>query len=336
MKAALYKQPDKIILSEIDKPVIKDKGAIIKVTGCGLCGSDIVKIRQQLVKSDTVLGHEIVGEIFEIKSDTDFKAGDKVAAGHHVPCFKCKYCINENYSMCKTFKETNIYPGGFSEYLFVSEDHLKNTVFKVDDSLTDIQASFTEPAACCLRAAKRANLKNGDKVLIIGLGSIGLLLGQISKYFGANVSGCDLLKERLQLASRFGFDNTFNSIGTALTSAYYKSTTDQIGADVIFMASGSENCLPLALNCIRDGGTIVVFSSVASEETGYSNNQIYYRELTIMGSYSPAPADLKDSLEMIKKGIINVDFASVYNFDNIEKAIKDTLENKILKAFIKI
>jgi L-iditol 2-dehydrogenase len=336
MKAALYIHPDKIKISEIDKPSVKDKGAIIKISGCGLCGSDIVKIKHKLAPSGSVLGHEIVGEIVEIKSNSGLKTGDRVVAGHHVPCFKCKYCLNQNYSMCPAFKETNIQPGGFCEYLFVSEDHLNNTVFKVDDSVTDIQASFTEPVACCLRAIKRSAVKKNDNVLVIGLGSIGLLLGQLSKHFGAKVSGCDLLKDRLELAENLGFDNAFNSIGTALTSAYYKSTTDEIGADVIFMASCSENSLPLALSCIRDGGTIVVFSSIASDETGFANNQIYYRELTVMGSYSPAPADLSESLDLIKKGIIKVDFASEYNFDNIEKAIKDSLENKIIKAFIKI
>lgn len=337
MKAAVYIQPDKIEISEINKPEIKDKGAIIKVNGCGLCGSDIVKLKHQLSPSGTVLGHEIVGEIVEIKSDkSGLKVGDRVVAGHHVPCFKCKYCLNENYSMCRDFKESNIVPGGFCEYLFVSEDHLNNTVFKIHDAVTDIQASFTEPAACCLRAVKRANVKLGDNVLVVGLGSIGLLIGQIAKHYGATVSGCDLIQDRLKLGLDIGFDNTFNSIGTALTSAYYKSTTNEIGADIIFMASGSGNSLPLALSCIRDGGTIVVFSSISSDEIGYSNNDIYYRELTIMGSYSPSPQDLCESLDLIEKGIIKVEFASIYNFDNIEGAIKDTLENKIIKAYIKI
>jgi len=102
------------------------------------------------------------------------------------------------------------------------------------------------------------------------------------------------------------------------------------------MASGSESSLPLALSCVRDGGTIVVFSSIASDETGFANNQIYYRELTVMGSYSPSPQDLCESLDLIKRGIIKVDFASVYDFDNIDGAIKDTLENRIIKAYIKI
>lgn len=337
MKAAVYTQPDKIEISEVEKPEIKDKGAIIKVKGCGLCGSDIVKIKHKLSPSGTVLGHEIVGEIVEITSDNpELKVGDRVVAGHHVPCFKCKYCLNENYSMCRDFKSSNIIPGGFSEYIFISEDHLNNTVFKIPDNTSDIQASFTEPAACCLRAVKRANVKLGDNVLVIGLGSIGLLLGQIAKHFGANVSGCDLIQDRTKLALNVNFDNAFNSIGTALTSAYYKSTTNDIGADIIFMASGSEHTMPLALNCIRDGGTIVVFSSISSDEAGYANNDIYYRELTVMGSYSPSPKDLCESLDLIKRGIINVEFVSIYDFDNIDDAVQDTLKNRIVKAYIKI
>ena len=76
--------------------------------GCGLCGSDIVKFKQKLVKDGTVLGHEIVGEVVEINTKTDFKVGDKIVSSHHIPCFDCVYCENENYSMCEHFKLTNI------------------------------------------------------------------------------------------------------------------------------------------------------------------------------------------------------------------------------------
>ena len=102
--------------------------------------------------------------------------------------------------MCREFKKTNIVPGGFSEYIYVSEAHLENTVAKIPDNLDSIEASFMEPVACCLRAVKRAAIKSGhtaksektctyrkkpqENVLIIGLGSIGLLMGQIAKHFG--------------------------------------------------------------------------------------------------------------------------------------------------------
>ncbi len=115
-------QNGKIVVEEMeDLKLDGKKGAIVKVIGCGLCGSDIVKFREKLVPDGTILGHEIVGEIKEINSETDFKTGDKIVSSHHVPCGMCVYCKHGNVSMCGHFKKTNIFPGGFSEYIFVSE-----------------------------------------------------------------------------------------------------------------------------------------------------------------------------------------------------------------------
>ena len=74
---------------------MEDFGAIVKVFGCGLCGSDIVKYLEN--KKDAILGHEIVGCIVEINSKTDFKIGDRVAMGHHYPCFDCEFCRNKSF-----------------------------------------------------------------------------------------------------------------------------------------------------------------------------------------------------------------------------------------------
>ena len=337
MKAAILSERKTIEFQELKKPDLINYGAIIRVKGCGLCGSDIVKLKQGIVPEGTVLGHEIVGKIVEINSKNEnFKIGDRVAGGHHVPCYKCVYCRNENYSMCRSFKASNIIPGGFSEYVYISEAHLNNTIFKVQDKLSDIEASFVEPVACCLRAVKRANIKAGDNVFIIGLGSIGLLIGQTAKYYGAKICGCDLLDERLELALELGFSQTYKYTTLDETSNSYNLKTDFIGADKVFLSSGSLSSLPLALASIRDGGTIVVFSSVSTSNGVFSNNDIYYRELTVMGSYSPSPQDLSESLDLINNGIIKVGFASEYDLGNINEAIDDTLSNKIIKAYIKI
>src|SRR5574344_2285171 len=114
-KNVLIKETEQIKLSDFG-----EKGAIVKVKGCGLCGSDIVKLRDNLAKNGTVLGHEIVAQIVEINSKTEFKTGDNIISSHHIPCFNCVYCKSENYSMCKHFKSTNIRSGGFSEYVYLS------------------------------------------------------------------------------------------------------------------------------------------------------------------------------------------------------------------------
>lgn len=320
MKVAQVKE-NKIIVSEIDDIKLDGrKGAIVMTLGCGLCGSDIVKFRHKIVHDGAVLGHEIVAEILEINSDTKFKKGDRIVTSHHIPCGECNFCKHGNVSMCEHFKKTNIFPGGFSEKVFVSEEHLQNVAYLVPENMTDEEISFYEPLGCCIRAIKRCALQKDDTALIVGLGSIGLLMGEGLKAMGYKVYGCDLIPERIELAKKMGiepFDFSFE-------------------VDGVFMTSGADKAIDTALKAVRAGGKILVFSSTPLSN-GYPNNEIYYKELTVLGSYSPSPADLKDSFDLLASGKVNVKgLTTVYPLDKIQKAFDDTVANKIFKAYIKI
>lgn len=326
MKIAVIDNEKIIVKNVEDIRLNSRKGAIVKVLGCGLCGSDIVKFVHKISKDGTVLGHEIVAEIVDIDSDTDFKIGDEIVTSHHIPCGECVYCKHGNVSMCEHFKSTNIRPGGFSEYVYLSEEHLKNVAHLKPENLSDIEASFYEPLGCIVRAVKRANLLKGDKALVVGLGSIGILTAQALKAYGYDVLGCDLLKERIDLLKSFGIE-----------ACDVRELGDDYKADGIFMTSGADKAIGTALKYVRNGGKILVFSSTPSDLSAYPNNEIYYRELTVMGSYSPAPVDLKDSLALLKEGKVKVKgISTVYNLDDIQKAFDDTMANKIMKAYIKV
>lgn len=336
MKASVLKN-GKFEVVELDKPELVDKGAIVRVTGCGLCGSDIVKLKHNSVPDGTVLGHEIVGKIVQIHSDTDFMVGDEIVMGHHVPCFDCTYCYGENYSMCRKFKHTNIKPGGFAEYIYVSEDHLMNTVFNVTSAITDEEISFTEPLACCIRCVKRTKVDYNSNVLVVGLGTIGLLMGQAARELGFKAYGVDLIDERVELAKKFGFEDAFKLGDLKETVSDMKLTVNPSGFDAIIMTSGADKALDLAFAAVRDGGTINVFSSVKSDETAYPNNQIYYRELTVTSSYSSSPVDLEDAFEFLQNGRVKVEGLSTrYPLEKLNEAVADTLSNKIMKAYIEI
>lgn len=325
MKTAEVENGSLVVKERDDEKLDGRKGAIVKVLGCGLCGSDIVKLKQNLAKNGTVLGHEIVASIVDIDSDTDFKKGDVIVTSHHIPCGKCEYCKNGNVSMCRHFKETNIKPGGFSELVFVSEEHLKNVAYLKPSNLTNDEAAFYEPLACCIRAVKRANLRQNSTALVVGLGSIGILMAQALRAFGMNVIGCDLISSRVELLKNLGIEA-------------FKVTEmcESISVDGVFMTSGSDKAISTALKYVRDGGKILVFSSTP-QNMGYANNEIYYRELTVLGSYSPSPADLKDSYELLKSKSVKVSGLSTeYPLEKIQKAINDTLDNEILKAYIKV
>lgn len=320
MKVALVKE-DKIAVSEIEDIKLDGrKGAVVKVLGCGLCGSDIVKFKHKIVKDGAVLGHEIVAEILEINSDTDFKKGDRIVTSHHIPCGECDFCRHGNVSMCKHFKETNIFPGGFSEKVFVSEEHLKNVAYPIPQHMTEEEISFYEPLGCCVRAIKRCALLESDTALVVGLGSIGLLMGEGLKAMGYKVYGCDLIPERIELAKKMGIE----------------SFDFSQEVDAVFMTSGADKAIDTALKAVKQGGKILVFSSTPLSN-GYPNNEIYYKELTVLGSYSPSPKDLKDSYELLSTGRVKVkDLTTVYPLEKIQEAFDDTISNKIFKAYIKV
>jgi len=329
-------QNDKIVVVEREDISLDGRdGAIVRVIGCGLCGSDIVKLREHISKEGTVLGHEIVAQIVEINSKTEFKKGDKIVASHHIPCFECVYCKGKSYSMCKHFKETNIFPGGFSEYVYLSEEHLLNVTHLKPTNLTEEEAAFYEPLGCCVRAVKRADLIPQSSVLVIGLGTIGLLMGQALKAFGMDVYGCDIRQDRIDMANNLGI-KAFNSSDKSKAHEYIYSHTDETGVECVFMTSGADPAIGVALETVRLGGKILVFSSTP-KNFGYANNEIYYKELTVLGSYSPHPADLEISLKLLTDKKVKVDNLSTdYPLDKIQEAFDDTVSNKIMKAYIRI
>lgn len=335
MKTAVIDN-DKILVKKVDDISLDEcRGALVKVLGCGLCGSDIVKFREKISPDGTVLGHEIVAEILDINSDTKFKKGDKIVTSHHIPCGECIYCKSGNVSMCEHFKKTNIKPGGFSELVYLSEEHLQNVAHLLPENLDEIEGSFYEPLGCCVRAVRRADLSKGSTVLVVGLGSIGILMAQALKSFGMNVIGCDLIDERIQILKNLEIE-AINSSDFETSKQFVFSKTENYGVDAVFMTSGADKAIDFALKLVRNGGKILVFASTP-KNFGYPNNEIYYRELTVLGSYSPAPSDLSESLELLRTGKVKVQgLSTVYALDEINQAFEDTISNKILKAYIKV
>jgi L-iditol 2-dehydrogenase len=340
MKAAITDGTGNLRITDISSPTIKDnKGALIRVAGCGLCGSDIVKIKRGLAPEGSILGHEVVGIITEIgtSSQTSLIPGDKVAVAHHIPCMKCRYCLQKSYSMCETFKMTNFVPGGFAETIYISDLHLKQTTIKVPLQLSDVSASAMEPVACILRALEKANVTSGQNVFVIGLGYIGLLFTQALKMIGTKVVACDLIEERLTLALKYGADFAFSPLATQDPTQIISKQFKFKGADTVILASGATASVDLALNTVRDGGTICVFASIPDNNMGFFNNALYYRELSVIGAYSSAPAYLLQAMNLLANETIIVDeFYDILPLEDINTAINSTTSHKSIKVYLKI
>src|SRR5262245_15800757 len=137
MRAAVYHPNQQIKIEEIPIPKIGPGEILLKVRACGVCGTDVLKVTRALPKKPVVLGHELVGEAVEVGTGiTQFKKGDRIVVAHHVPCRDCHYCRHGQHSMCRHFKETNLDPGGFAEYLRIPAEHVQQTTFRVSPEIS--------------------------------------------------------------------------------------------------------------------------------------------------------------------------------------------------------
>jgi L-iditol 2-dehydrogenase len=169
MRAVIFQGAGRLAPADVPRPAAGAGELLLRLRGCGLCGSDIAKLADPAARVPAVLGHEVVGDVVEAgEGVAGFAVGDRVVAAHHVPCGECHYCRRGSESMCRAFKESNLDPGGFAEFVRVPAANVRSATFRVPEHLTDEEASFVEPLACCLRAVERARVQPGDTAVVVG------------------------------------------------------------------------------------------------------------------------------------------------------------------------
>jgi len=338
MKALLYEGPERVALREVPVPPIGETEALVQVDACGVCGTDLVKVfNNGHLKPPVPLGHEVAGRIHKLgKRAKGFKVGDRVIVAHHVPCRDCHYCRRGHPSMCREFKRTNLDPGGFSQFIRVSERHLKHTTLRIPPKLDFVAASQVEPLACCLRNARRLGLEKGDVAAIFGLGSIGLMTAQLLGHFGVSVVGLDLDPQRVEVARKAGVRNSFNGKDPGAEKVV-RALSEGRGADALVFTAGTPQLVSQRLAWLRDGGTVNVFASFHPESSlSLDLNEVYHRELRVISSYSPALEDLRESLKLIASGKISMEphIGHVFTMLDFGEAVRRVRSREILKAIL--
>jgi len=332
MKALLYKDRASL-LSDVPVPEPGPGELVVAVDACGLCGTDLMKLATK--PASAVLGHEISGRVARVGAGVaKFREGDRVAAAHHVPCGECHYCRRGSVSMCRQFKATNVDPGGFSDYVKLSPLHVTHTTFKVPDGVDAAAASQMEPLACVLRNAKRIRAREGDVIGIVGLGAIGQMTARLlKKVFGATVIGLDLDEKRAAALADYGVGYTswerFEAAGREASAGR--------GLDTFVISAGTPALAQKGVALVREGGTLNVFASFHPDPVmPLDLNAVYHKELTILSSYSPALEDLRESLELIVRGRVDVGFADQksYGLARFDDAVADVRSRRATKAII--
>ncbi|MBT3765824.1 MAG: alcohol dehydrogenase catalytic domain-containing protein, partial [Rhodospirillales bacterium] len=249
---------DKTALEQRPMPEVGAGELLLKLRVVGFCGTDLFKLNTGSASVGTVLGHELVGEVVAVGDGVEgFNVGNRVAVPHHVPCGKCVVCRRGNETMCETFRENLMEPGGFADTVLIRPRAVELAAHVLPDHVSDEAAVFVEPAACVLRGVERSGITAEGTAVVLGGGSMGLLhlLVLHAALPGVKVIVIDPVPERRELALELGAAKAAMPGNEAL--AVVKSLTDDTGADAIFDTVGGNRTLQAGLDLSRQGGSIV-------------------------------------------------------------------------------
>lgn len=294
MKAQVFRGVNQLSYEEVPIPEIAPDEVLVQVQVVGLCQSDIKKIRYPLYEPPRIFGHETAGTVAAVGSEVkNWQIGQRVVVMHHIPCMRCGYCLNDNFSMCETYKNITTTAGfapsggGFADYVKVPGHIVQNGgLIPIPDHVSFEQASFVEPTNCCLKAVNKAQISPGQTVLVTGAGPIGLMFVMLVNYFGAKAIATDLIPARLEKALHLGAEAAFDARDPELPRKI-QALTQGMGVDTTLLAVPSEKAFFQALDCTRKGGKILFFAEFPDQvEIPINPNLLYRREVDLMGSYS--------------------------------------------------
>lgn len=341
MRAQVLEEPYKFVLKEVPVPKISDDEALVKVTYCGICGSDwgsyTGKYADEVKCLPLTTGHEFCGVVEELgKNAKGLKIGDRVAADICLPCGVCYNCRIGEPLLCTDFAQIGIHVNGaYAEYVKVPWKNL----YLVPDEVSDEKAAFIEPLTACLNASKKMDCDIARSVAVIGCG-LGIIHAALARARGAApviIIGDN--EERLNTALEMGaadFAVDINKTPDAV--AEVKKLTRGIGADFVLEAVGSSKTYEQAFEMVRRGGKVEAFGICADDDfASLPPVKFVLEEKKISGSCAGIGYDWGDAISLLQYNRIDPTplISMIVPLEELEQALCEIRQNpKLVKVLV--
>jgi L-iditol 2-dehydrogenase len=298
MKYLMCEAQDQVALLDMPMPEAGPGEMIVRMALCGVCGTDALKIYGKYPKPQK-LGHEVVGVVHALGDGVrGFQVGQRVGLAHHAPDYSSHVSRRGSETMDAQFKRSNIDPGGFAEFIRLPALHVANTVVPIPDHVADKRAVFMEPLACCLRALDRVPLREGDSALIVGVGAIGMLFAPLLRDRAVTTLAADVRAERIDIAKTWGAAGGGVS-GSDDLPALCKAHSGGRGVDCVILTVVNDATVKVALDCVRDGGTLMLFGGKPGGTLSIAYWDAFLREINFVTSYSATPDGLRRAMAIL-------------------------------------
>lgn len=313
MQAVIIEKPGVFKVRDVPDPVCPEKGFLVRVLACGLCGSDLRTLRSghHRVKLPFTIGHEVSGRLVETGKNYSgsWKPGQELAISPVVYCGLCTFCHDGVFELCSGYRElAQAWPGGFAEYMAIpAEAVAQGTIREIPEGTDPVHATIVEPLSSCVNAQEKGNVGPGDTVVIIGAGPIGTLHLELARLRGAKTTiVADIDQTRLELMKDYNPEFLINSAATNLVEKV-REITSGYGAEVVITAASAPEIQVQAVEMAKKGGRIMLFGGLPKDKScpQIDMNIVHYNALHLIGTTIFAPRHNRIAMELVVSGKID-------------------------------
>lgn len=304
MKTIVLEKPGSFQLTETPAPGAPAAGeALVRVRRVGICGSDLHAFRgkQPFFTYPRVVGHEVGVEIVAIgPNDAGLAVGDRCAVEPYLNCGSCIACRRGKTNCCIHLQVLGVHAdGGMRELMNVPVAKLHRS-----HTLSLDQLALVEMLTIGAHAVRRAELEDGENVLVIGAGPIGLSVIQFARLVGARVIVLEISERRREFCRQhLGVDRCLD--GTGDTVAELEEMLDGEPPTTVFEATGNPNSMMQSVQYVAHGGKLVLVSLVQGDIT-FRDIDLHRRELSLLRSRNATGADFAWAIRMLEQGRIDL------------------------------
>jgi L-iditol 2-dehydrogenase len=308
MKAVVFYGKNDVRLEQVPAPECGPGELAVRIEACAVCGSDLKTYQNgnPRMKPPITMGHEFTGRVEALGAGVrGFAPGERVVMATSVSCGSCFYCRRGWSNLCQDLKPMGFaFPGGMAERLIVPELAVRNAhVVKVPEGLAPEHAALAEPVSCAVNCAELCGIAEGDTVVVVGAGPMGLINLFVAREFGARrLILAQREGKRLEQARAFDCGRLVNTSSEDLR-AVVLAETGGLGADCVIVAAPSASAQEQAPALVRKRGTVCLFASlpVGANMLSLDSRAIHYGELRVIGVSDSTARQVERALAILGK-----------------------------------
>ena len=324
MRSAYLVEPRKIEIRDVPDPKLESGELLVRIERALTCGTDLKAYRRghPLIPMPGPFGHQYAGEVAAVGQEVKgFEIGMPVWGVQSGPCGQCRQCQKQRYSLCPEL-QTDMAFGAFAEYLRLPARVVRQNLLGRPPDMPAQRAAFLEPVSCVVHALERIDWQGVDRVLVLGLGAMGLLFCQLLPHYthAAIVAG-GRNRQRLAIARGYGLEQVLDVEEISLK--------DQLegdrGVDCVIECTGQIDGWHAALGTVDAGGQVLFFGGLPQGTVlEIDTFQLHYQETRVLGSFHFGPPDVRKAARLLENSEVRVDalISGEMGLDDLESALK--------------